>query len=72
MNVGRGCLCAEREADAVDRGAFALFAAQAETWDILEAAARMEWDADPALRGFWRRQVRIVLEAIGRGVPDPS
>lgn len=56
----------------VDLAAFALFAAQAETFDVPEPAARMEWDADPELRAFWRGQVHIVLEALGRGGQDPA
>lgn len=48
----------------IDQAALALFAAQVGTYDVLPAAAEMEWAADAQLRAFWRTQVQVVLDAL--------
>lgn len=49
----------------LDKAALALFTLQATDLDLTAAAAQLEWDADPDLRNFWRRQVAAVLGALG-------
>lgn len=57
-------------ASAINAAAFALFAAQAADLDVIEAAARVEWERDSDLRSFWRGQVVVVLDALEKHKAD--
>lgn len=50
--------------EAFEEAAVKLFIEQCREWDVIEAAARLEWDKDPDLRAFWRRQVEIVVRTL--------